>query len=94
MKKRQDSKGKDTVLERTISDEELEKLCSLAGKSSPDKINVLKKYGLPVLEINMEKPVNENAKTIYEFINEFQKLEKHPKLTVFKTVLNGWNCHY
>lgn len=62
--------GRGTVLERTFNDDELQKSCRRFMQSAAAKINVLKKFGIPVLEINMENPLQENAPIVYEFITD------------------------
>jgi hypothetical protein len=65
-------KGNGIFLDRKLNNFELEDLCRESLKSAKDKINVLRLYKVPVLEIDMEEPVIDNAKKAYEFINGFQ----------------------
>ncbi len=62
--------GRGTALERTLNDDQLQRSCFQFLKSSQGKINVLRNYGIPVLEIDMEDPITVNARPVYEFIND------------------------
>ncbi|NLN86083.1 MAG: hypothetical protein GX133_00485 [Syntrophomonadaceae bacterium] len=65
--------GRGTARERTLNDEQLERSCHQFLKSSHGKISLLRKYGIPGLEIDMDDPIKENAQTVYEYIDDLSR---------------------
>lgn len=63
--------GKGAIIERNLNDGEIIDICKDSLKLTEDKINVLKSYNIPILEINMENDVEDNAKVVYNFIRQF-----------------------
>jgi hypothetical protein len=55
----------------SINDERLAELCRRKQNNIENKNNVLKKYNIPVLEIDMNNSEKENAKLVYGFIMKF-----------------------
>lgn len=64
-------KGNGIFLERQLNNKEIELLCSRSLKSANNKVNILKKYNIPILEIDMSNPIEDNAKKVYKFISGF-----------------------
>lgn len=59
-------------MDRTLDDQELERLCRLSLKSAEDKIKVFKNHGVKILELNMVDPIMDNAQKVYDFIHELK----------------------
>lgn len=65
-------KGNGVFFERQLNNKEIELLCSRSLKSANDKVNIFRKYSIPILEIDMSNPIEDNAKEAYKFISEFK----------------------
>lgn len=64
--------GNGNVMERTLNHSELTDLCHRSIVLTDNKIKVLKNYDIEILEINMENPIKDNAKQVYDFLKKFE----------------------
>jgi thymidylate kinase len=68
-RKKRIADGKGTFLENNISHEKIVQICRRSIDYANKKIILLEKFNIPVLKINMNDPVRENARLVNEFIN-------------------------
>lgn len=65
--------GKRRTKDALLNDIQLRELCRKSFNNAEQQMEVLRNHNIPILKINTDKPAEQNADSVYQFIRSFQQ---------------------